>query len=76
MGWYGGFGPHMWGPWMFAGPLFGLLWLAAIAIGVFLLVRYLRDGHGADRARDILDERYARGELTTQEYRERLEQLR
>jgi len=29
-----------------------------------------------DRARDILAERYARGELTTDEYRERLEQLR
>jgi putative membrane protein len=75
MGWYGGFGPHMWGPWFFAGPLFGLLWLAAIAIGVYLLLRYLRDGR-ADRARDILDERYARGELTTDEYRERLEHLR
>jgi hypothetical protein len=41
-------------------------------------------GHGsqqptrdpADRAREILAERYARGELTTEEYRERLEHLR
>jgi Short C-terminal domain len=29
-----------------------------------------------ERARDVLAERYARGELTTEEYRERLEQLR
>jgi putative membrane protein len=29
--------------------------------------------HG--RARDVLDERYARGELTTEEYRERLQAL-
>lgn len=29
-----------------------------------------------DRAREILAERYARGELTTEEYRERVEQLR
>lgn len=27
------------------------------------------------RARDVLDERYARGELTTEEYRERLTAL-
>jgi uncharacterized membrane protein len=29
-----------------------------------------------ERARDILAERYARGELTVDEYRERLEQLK
>jgi hypothetical protein len=29
-----------------------------------------------ERARDVLAERYAGGELTTDEYRERLEQLR
>ena len=31
---------------------------------------------GDERARDILAERFARGELTGEEYRERLEQLR
>jgi putative membrane protein len=30
---------------------------------------------GADRARDILAERFARGELSVEEYRERLAQL-
>ena len=30
---------------------------------------------GVERARDGLAERYARGELSTDEYRERLEQL-
>jgi uncharacterized membrane protein len=29
-----------------------------------------------ERARDVLAERYARGEVTTEEYRERLERLR
>ncbi|MDE3075548.1 MAG: SHOCT domain-containing protein [Chloroflexota bacterium] len=28
------------------------------------------------RAKDVLDERYARGELTSEEYRERLDDLR
>jgi putative membrane protein len=35
-----------------------------------------RDGSRPGRARQVLDERYARGELTTEEYRERIEQLR
>jgi putative membrane protein len=30
---------------------------------------------GRSRARQLLDERYARGELTTEEYRERLQAL-
>jgi putative membrane protein len=59
----------------------GLLWLAfwLVAIGttawfVTRLVRR-REPSGLDRARDILAERYARGELTSDEYRERLERL-
>jgi uncharacterized membrane protein len=31
---------------------------------------------GSDRASEILAERYARGELSTEEYRERLEALK
>ena len=34
-----------------------------------------RDRSGAERAREILAERYARGELSSDEYRERLEHL-
>jgi putative membrane protein len=59
-------------------PLWPLLWLAVIATVVWLV----RGRHwarpprsGADRARDILAERFARGEITGEEYRERLEQL-
>jgi putative membrane protein len=33
-------------------------------------------GNGRTRAQEILDERYARGELTDEEYQERLRQLR
>jgi putative membrane protein len=62
---------------MVVGPLFGLFWLAVIAVGVYLLVRYgLPHGGRAARARDILDERYARGELSSEEYRERADHLR
>ncbi len=68
-----GSGEH-WGP----GPLFLLLWLAALGAIAWLLVRSFRrrEPSGADRARDILAERYARGVLSGDEYRERLEGLR
>jgi len=64
------------------GWLWGLIvllgWVAVIATVVWFVVRSTRPGErsGVDRAREVLAERYARGELTTQEYRERLEQLR
>ncbi|MGH2519346.1 MAG: SHOCT domain-containing protein [Chloroflexota bacterium] len=61
------------GPWI-GGPLC-LLWIGLIAVGIFLLVRNFRDAH-RDRARSILDERYARGELSSEEYRERADHLR
>ena len=75
---WGGGGGHF-----FFGPLFGLVWLALAVFAVMWVVRRGR----ADRDRpdprhsgaspfDILAERYARGEVSTEEYRERLEQLR
>lgn len=82
MGWYGGFGPHMWGggppfPFFFLGPVFGLLWLGLLILGAYLVVRALRNhNQPGSRAREILDERFARGELSSEEYRERLEALR
>ena len=68
-------GEHEW-MWVF-GPLFGLLWLALFATVVWLIVRRNRprERSAADRARDILAERFARGEITPEEYRERLSQL-
>jgi putative membrane protein len=58
-------------------PLWLLFWLVVIGVTVWLVVRFTRrrERNGIDRARDILAERYARGELTSDEYRERLEQL-
>ena len=66
----------------------GWMWLwgiAMMALFVVLLLWLVRaasgkppppPSHPSDRAREILAERYARGELTTEEYRERAEQLR
>lgn len=68
----------------------GWMWLWGLAIMVLVVVVIVwliraggRNGASsaprrdhADRAREILAERYARGELTTEEYRERIEVLR
>jgi putative membrane protein len=64
-GWHGG-------PWFL---VFPLLWIA-LFIGVWLVVRN-RDVHAIRRsAETVLGERYARGEIDEQEYRERLAVLR
>jgi putative membrane protein len=72
----------MWGPgggWMWLwGPFMMALGAAAIAAVIWLVVRStgLRERSSADRARQILAERYARGEISGDEYWERLDQLR
>lgn len=79
-GGYGyGYGhPHMWGGgWggMIFGPLFGILFIAAIAVAIVLVVRALGGGRaargGGPSPLDILDERFARGEIDREEYEER-----
>lgn len=80
----------MWGypmnmAWMW---LWGLLLLVGIALLVLVAVRMFSGGgsHGGtpgqpgpytgrSRARQILDERFARGELTAEQYREQLKVL-
>jgi putative membrane protein len=57
-------------------PLWLLFWAALIGTGTWLVLK--RRDRGADpldRAREILAERYARGELSADEYRERLSEL-
>jgi putative membrane protein len=63
-----------WGhPWW---PLWLLVWAALIGTAVWLVSRRRgRRGEPLDRARELLAERYARGELSGEEYRERLEEL-
>ncbi len=68
---------HMWGRgwmWLWGSSMLVLL-VGAIVVVVWLVVRDHRRVPSARTARDILAERYARGEITTEEYRERLHQL-
>ena len=72
---------------MGGGWLFGVLIAAGIVLLIILLVRSLgggvkrgrRDEQNMPRqsssARQLLDERYARGDLTTEEYQERIRVL-
>lgn len=63
------------GGWMWLwGSLMMLSWVAIIGAAVWFLGRS-RNETRPSRAREVLDERYARGELSTDEYRERLEHL-
>lgn len=70
--------------------LWGLLMLIGIAVLVLLAVRLFGSGggygpggrqgpgglpQGRSRARQILDERFAKGELTAEQYREQLKVL-
>lgn len=74
--WGPGWGYH--GPWLWPFmPLLGLLWLAVIAAVVWFVARGARrrERTGVDRARDILAERFARGEVSPEEYRQRLNEL-
>jgi putative membrane protein len=68
----GGDGDHGW--WI----VWPLLWIAVIVGLVWFFASRGRGGErsGADRARDILAERFARGELSADEYRQRLSELK
>jgi len=62
--------------------IFGALMMAAVVVLVVWLVRNVGTAEGSqsdddplDSARRILAERYANGELTTDEYRERMAEL-
>jgi putative membrane protein len=74
-GWHGG----AWGAWGWLWAVLILVLLGGVAALVaWLVVRGTRqaDRTGSGAARAILAERFARGELTGEEYRERLDQLR
>jgi putative membrane protein len=58
-------------------PLWPILWLAVIVAVVWFLSRQWGKprGGGPDRAKEILAERFARGEISSEEYRQRLAEL-
>ena len=64
-----------WGPWGFAMSIGSLLFLALIVIGIVMLVRGPSSGPEPRRegpsAGQILDERFARGEIDEEEYQSR-----
>ena len=73
-------GPGDWGEgWWIFRILWLVLWIGVIAAAIWFFAgrrrRWYRR-HGVDRASDILAERFARGELSNDEYTERLRQLR
>jgi putative membrane protein len=62
--------------WWFVFPFFWLLWVGVIASVIYFVFRgKARRWNGHDRAKAILAERFARGEISGEEFRERLEQL-
>jgi putative membrane protein len=64
MGWYGGMGP---GAWLFMGGF----WIGLLVLVGWLLVRLLPTGDrptGGESPEDILDRRFARGEIDDETY--------
>lgn len=65
---------------MILGPIFMIALLALLVLLIIALVRWLGDGLGEGRtrsrtSRDILDERYASGEIDREEYMRRRQDI-
>ena len=75
MGWGGGWWMLIWGTLMMAGLVVLVVWLIRTTATGGGVSRGSGSDDPLDSARRILAERYARGELSTEEYRERLDQL-
>lgn len=61
----------------------GLLWLIVIIVVAYLIYRLIKDGkilapskHATRSAEDILAERYAKGEITREQYMQMKEDLK
>jgi putative membrane protein len=78
---WGPWGMHMmWGSWGIGMMIMMFLFWAAIIVGIVFLIRWLitagspgqraMSGHGPETALDILKKRYARGEISKQEFDE------
>ena len=63
---------HGWGP----GPWIGLVWLALWAAAIFFLASRWRRRGPWRSGESVLAERYARGEIDADEYRDRLATLK
>jgi putative membrane protein len=80
----------MWGPWMMGGGMMGrwgyhpfgwgfmlapLFFIVLLAVGGYLLLTHRGESADGERALAILNERYARGEITKEQYLDMKEQL-
>jgi len=63
-----------WG-FMFAGMLIPLLFIVLVIVGAYYLLTSRSETAASDRAAAILDERYAKGEITKEQYNEMKQQL-
>ena len=60
--------------WLFMLAMMTVMTILTVVV-VVAIVRAVRAGDGPTDARQTLDQRYARGEMSTEEYRGRIEQL-
>lgn len=67
------------GGWMFGGGLMMLWWLLPLALLVALIVYFVNPSRGGNKmeksALDILNERYARGEIQQEEFEQKKRDL-
>jgi putative membrane protein len=61
--------------WWVVAPFFWALWIGVIVTAVWFFGRRRPRWRSDDRARAILAERFARGDITAEEFRERLDLL-
>ncbi len=66
---------HM-GGWGWFGMMFGWVLMASLVAAVAWTLTRKQQSHGANRAIELVDERYARGEIGRDEYLERTSDLR
>ena len=77
MGWYGMGGGMGWGGWLFGAILLaGIVTLVVVLVRTWGAQRPSDERRGPSDAEAILAERYARGEIDDDEYRQRLNALR
>lgn len=75
--WQGGQGHGFgWGGGPFIGIAWLVVWAAVIVGGIYLVRRSMRSGRTDQGAEAVLAARYARGDISDEEYRERLAVLR
>ena len=73
-----GFGTMGWG-WIGLGMVHMLLFWVLVILGIVVLVRWLASGQASgtgNRALEILKERYAKGELTREQYEQMRKELK